>query len=91
MGDVEYQNVLFDLLRLRQPKEALEICGLVASESGVGGGISTYHKYMEEALSGMSLPEIEIETTFLDITTSNAVAEPIMTTAAASVHFDTYY
>lgn len=46
---------------------------------------------MEEALSGMSLPEVEIETTFLDITTSNAVAEPIMTTAAASVHFDTYY
>lgn len=44
---------------------------------------------MEEALSGMSLTEVEIETTFLDITTSNSVAEPIMTAAVASVHSDT--
>jgi len=44
---------------------------------------------MEEALSGMSLTDVEIETTFLDITTSNSVAEPIMATAAASVHSDT--
>lgn len=57
-------------------------------KSDVGGGIHTYHKYMEEALSGMSLTEVEIETTFLDITT-DSVPEPIMTTASASVHSDT--
>lgn len=58
-------------------------------KSDVGGGIHTYHKYIEEAFSGMSLTEVEIETTLLDINTSNSVDEPIMTTAAASVHSDT--
>ena len=46
---------------------------------------------MEEALSGMSPNEVEIETTFLDITPSNSAAKPIRTTAAASVHFETQY
>lgn len=63
----------------------------ISLKSGVGGGIHTYHKYMEEALAGMSLTEVEIETTFLDITTSNSAAKPIMTTAAASVLSDTQY
>ena len=39
----------------------------------------------------MNLTEVEIETTFLDITTSNSAAKPIMTTAAATVYSDTQY
>ncbi|XP_024369476.1 uncharacterized protein [Physcomitrium patens] len=58
---------------------------ILPQDSSAGGGIHTYHKYMEEALAGVGLAEIEFETTFLDISVSNSAVKPIMTTAAASV------
>ncbi|XP_024369475.1 uncharacterized protein [Physcomitrium patens] len=58
---------------------------VILPQDSAGGGIHTYHKYMEEALAGVGLAEIEFETTFLDISVSNSAVKPIMTTAAASV------